>query len=96
MSSRKGERGKEGEQVEEGDEDHQGQEFKRRKLPQRKAKLPQMSSGGCKVAKINLKKSSCTGKPQAQGTPILPRAEPRIKVQVTRGSTGNWKSWVAD
>jgi len=92
MSSKKEERGKEGGQVEDGDEDHQGQEFKRRKLPQRKAKLPQMSSGGCKVAKIDLKKSSCTGKPQAQGTPILPRAEAGIKVQVRRISTGRWNT----
>jgi len=92
MSSRKGNCGKEGRQIEDGDEDHHGQEFKRRKLPQRKAKLPQMSSGGCKVLKINLKKSSCTGKPQAQGTPILPRAETGIKVQVRRISTGRWKT----
>merc|ERR1719394_1662580 len=51
-----------------------------------------MSSGGCKVAKINLKKSFWTGKPQAQGTPILPRAETGIKVQVRRISTGKWKT----
>ena len=87
MSSRKGGLGKEGGQTEDGDDNHQGQEL-RRKLPQRKAKLPQMSSGGCKDRKINLKKSSWTGKPQAQGTPILPRAETGIKVQVRRISTG--------
>jgi len=91
MSLKKKER-KEGGQIEDEDEDHQEQEFKRRKLPQRKAKLPQMSSGGCKVAKINLKKSFWTGKPQAQGTPILPRAETGIKVQVRRISTGKWKT----
>ena len=92
MSSRKGGRGKEGGQSEDGYEGHQAQELKRRKLPQRKAKLPQMSSGGCKVLKIDLKKNSGTGKPQAQGTPILPRAETGIKVQVRRISTGKWKT----
>jgi len=81
MSSRKGEPGKEGGQIEDGDEDHQGQEFKRRKLPQRKAKLPQMSSGGCKVLKIDLKECSWTGKPQAQGTPILPRDDDHLWAQ---------------
>jgi len=81
MSSRKGEPGKEGGQIEDGDEDHQGQEFKRRKLPQQKAKLPQMSSGGCKVLKIDLKKCSWTGKPQAQGTPILPRDDDHLWAQ---------------
>ena len=81
MSSSKGEPGREGRQIEDGDEDHQGQEFKRRKLPQRKTKLPQMSSGGCKVLKINLKRISWTGKPQAQGTPILPRDDDHLWVQ---------------
>ena len=40
--SRKGERAIEGGQVED-EEEHQGQESKRRKLPQRKAKPPQMT-----------------------------------------------------
>ena len=62
--------------------------LKRRKLAQLKAKLPQVEIGGCKVHRINLKKTSGTlglGS-QAQGTLILSRArtETWIKVQERR------------
>ena len=101
MSSREGEEGTK-ESQDDYEADHEGKEPVRRKLPQRRAKLSQLvgrtasgdalGPGACKVFEV--RKSNGTEK--VKETSISPKVDARIKVEVTRGSTGNWKSWVAD
>ena len=101
MTSREGEEGTK-ESQDDYEADHEGKEPVRRKLPQRRAKLPQMvgrtasgdalGPGACKVFEVR----KSTGTEKVKGTSISPKVDASIKVEVTRGSTGNWKSWVAD
>ena len=98
----KGGRGRNEKSQDDYEADHEGKELVRRKLPQRRAKLSQMvgrtasgdalGPGACKVFEV--RKSNGTEK--VKETSISPKVDARIKVEVTRGSTGNWKSWVAD
>ena len=101
MSSREGEEGTK-ESQDDYEADHEGKEPVRRKLPQRRAKLSQMvgrtasgdalGPGTCKLFEVR----KSTGTEKVKETSISPKVDARIKVEVTRGSTGNWKSWVAD
>ena len=99
MSPREGEEGTK-ESRNDYEADHEGKEPVRKKLPQRRAKLPQMvrrmasgdALGACKVFEIG----KSTGTEKVKETSISPKVDARVKLQVTRESSRNWKSRVAD
>ena len=97
MSPREGEEGTK-ESRNDYEADNEGKEPVRRKLPHRKAKLPQMvgrtASGDALGPVFEVRKS--TGTEKVKETSISPKVDARVKLQVTRESSRNWKSRVAD
>ena len=92
MSPREGEEGTK-ESRNDYEADNEGKEPVRRKLPHRKAKLPQMvgrtASGDALGPVFEVRKS--TGTEKVKETSISPKVDARVKLQVTRESSRNWK-----